>query len=223
MSHIERRTTLPIKLSDLDEERRCSILNAALKEFAIKGYDNASTNIIARESGISKPLMFHYIGSKQELFLYVFDYFSELLNKEYYRMVSYDNPDILERLHQSFMLQLKLLKKHPWVFELNRLNNVTGSEEVNRQLEHRNTNKNTNCFPSLFESMDKSLFRAGLDIEKCKQIIFLSCTGFSSQMLNNIRNSDYDRLDYSAIEKAMDNLFADLKYIFYRNKTETEV
>ena len=38
-------------------QRRDAILNAALKEFALRGYDDASTNVIAREAGISKALI----------------------------------------------------------------------------------------------------------------------------------------------------------------------
>ena len=37
------------KFLSLKPERRNAILNAALKEFARKGYDEASTNVIARK------------------------------------------------------------------------------------------------------------------------------------------------------------------------------
>ncbi|WP_242822971.1 TetR/AcrR family transcriptional regulator [Syntrophobotulus glycolicus] len=47
--------------------RRNAILNAAFKEFAERGFDEASTNVIAKESGISKGLMFHYVNSKKDL------------------------------------------------------------------------------------------------------------------------------------------------------------
>lgn len=64
---------MPIKLLDLEPQRRDAILNAALKEFAVQGYDNASTNVIAKNAGISKALMFHYVSNKQELFFIVYD------------------------------------------------------------------------------------------------------------------------------------------------------
>ncbi len=49
-------------------KRRDTILNTALKEFSSQGYDKASTNVIAKEAGISKALMLHYVDSKKELF-----------------------------------------------------------------------------------------------------------------------------------------------------------
>ena len=51
------------------------------KGISIQGYDNASTNVIAKEAGISKALMFHYVSSKQDLFLAVYDYFSDVMEK----------------------------------------------------------------------------------------------------------------------------------------------
>lgn len=66
---------MPTKLLDLNTERRDAILNSALKEFTLRGFDDASTNVIAKEAGISKALMFHYVSNKQELFLVVYDFF----------------------------------------------------------------------------------------------------------------------------------------------------
>jgi len=86
------------KLLDLNPQRRDAILNAALKEFSSKGYDNASTNVIAKEAGISKALMFHYVSSKQELFLVVYAYFSDLIKNEYVELMNYDEKDIFDRL-----------------------------------------------------------------------------------------------------------------------------
>lgn len=43
------------KLMSLEPVKRNAILNAALMEFAAKGLDKASTNIIAKDAEISKP------------------------------------------------------------------------------------------------------------------------------------------------------------------------
>jgi AcrR family transcriptional regulator len=53
------------------EERRHSVLDAATKEFAAKGYHGTSTEDIARAAGISQPYLFRLFGSKKGLFLAV--------------------------------------------------------------------------------------------------------------------------------------------------------
>lgn len=50
------------------EERRETILQAALVEFAERGFHGASTETIARAAGISQPYVFRLFGTKKELF-----------------------------------------------------------------------------------------------------------------------------------------------------------
>ena len=50
------------------EERREAVLDAALDEFAARGFEGASTQTIARGAGISQPYVFRLFGTKKELF-----------------------------------------------------------------------------------------------------------------------------------------------------------
>lgn len=208
------------KLLDLDPQRRDAILNAALKEFSSQGYDNASTNVIAKEAGISKALMFHYINSKQELFLVVYDYFSDLIKKDYFELINYDDKDIFDRLRQSYLLQIKLSEKYPWILEFNKLSRTTNSNEINKELENRIRKDHSSCHPKLFDKIDEDKFRKGLDIEKCKQFIFWSNIGFTNQLLEDIRNTETNTLNYEIIIKKLDGYFDELKKVFYTSNNE---
>lgn len=53
------------------EEKKAEIIRIALEEFASCGYSGASTNTITKRAGISKGMLFHYFGSKKELFLMI--------------------------------------------------------------------------------------------------------------------------------------------------------
>lgn len=55
----------------LPEEKRALILQVSAEEFIQCGYTGASTNTITRRAGISKGILFHYFGSKKELYLYL--------------------------------------------------------------------------------------------------------------------------------------------------------
>lgn len=50
------------------DERRRQLLEAATELFATHGYDELSMAKIARESGVSKPLLYHYFPTKRQLF-----------------------------------------------------------------------------------------------------------------------------------------------------------
>lgn len=206
-----------IKLLELDTQRRDAILNAALKEFSLRGYDNASTNVIAKEAGISKALMFHYVSSKQELFLVVYDYFSDLMEKEYFGLMNYEEKDIFNKLHQSYILQIALLKKYPWITEFSKLSSITNSEEINKELEKRKTH--SNCYPKLFDDIDTTAFRKELNIEICKQFILWANIGFTNQLLDEIRYSE-KTTNFDTLIKRLDKYFEELKKIFYGSSNE---
>ncbi len=200
------------KLLDLDPQRRDSILNAALKEFSLQGYDNASTNVIAKEAGFSKALMFHYVCSKQELFLFTYDYFNELLNQEYYSKMDYSIKDIFERLRASYLLQIGLMKQYPRILDFNKLSAKTKSDEINKALEQRGSAKKTY---DIFDMIDISKFRTDLDVEKCKQFILWANIGFTNQILDSIRNSKDQKPDYDYIIATLDDYFTELRKVFY--------
>lgn len=204
------------KLLDLEPKRRDAILNAALREFSIQGYDKASTNVIAKKSGISKALMFHYVSSKQELFLIVYDYFSNLMRKEYFDLMNYEEKDLFDRLRQSYLLQLKLFEKYPWIFELNKLMCETNSSEINKELDNRTQKEHLNCYPTLFDDIDESKFRNGLDILQCKQIIYWSNIGFTNQILEEIRKNREYSMESGIYMKKMDDYFEELRKVFYK-------
>lgn len=199
-------------LFDLDIQRRDALLNAALKEFVSCGYDNASTNVIARESGFSKALMFHYVKNKQELFLLTYDYFNELLDKEYYSKMDYSIKDVFERLRASYLIQIELLKRYPWILIFHKLDVETGSNEINAALAERKHRKKTY---EIFNMIDTSRFRSELNPEKCKQFILWANIGFTEQILQGIRNSIEPLPDYDGIVAILNDYLDELRKVFY--------
>lgn len=51
------------------EERRATVLAAAVAEFGRGGLEGTSTEVIAKVAGISQPYLFRLFGSKKDLFL----------------------------------------------------------------------------------------------------------------------------------------------------------
>ena len=207
---------MQLKILNTEPKKRDVILNAALKEFSLKGFDNASTNVIAKEAGISKGLMFHYINSKKDLFLFLYDYCADRINKEYIDLMNFNEKDIFKRLRKSYILQIELLKQHPWIFDFIMMSDMTNSEEINKKLEERVNEKLSQCQKQMFEIVDETKFRSGLNLERCKQIIFWTNVGFTNEILEDIRKSSITELDYDQILTQLDNYLNELKDIFYK-------
>ena len=51
------------------DERRADVLDAALIEFADRGFEGTSTEDIAKRAGISQPYLFRLFGTKKDLYI----------------------------------------------------------------------------------------------------------------------------------------------------------
>ena len=73
---------------NLPEEKRETIMNAAVEEFAEYGLENASTNRIVKNSGIAKGSFYQYFEDKQDVFMYMLD----LIEKKEWEFFKNEHP-----------------------------------------------------------------------------------------------------------------------------------
>ncbi|HHW92837.1 MAG TPA: TetR/AcrR family transcriptional regulator [Firmicutes bacterium] len=204
------------KFLNLDQERRDAILNAALKEFARKGFDKASTNVIAREAGISKPLLFHYVKNKRDFFLFLYDYCLELLEREYFSQIDLEEKDIFERLRQACLLKIKVMEKHPWIFDFTRVAVYTYSEAVREELRKRRKALETSLFKRFYDGIDTAPFRRDLDVEKAKKLIYWAVGGYANQILEQIKNAPAPGFNLEQIRAEFDGYLNELRKAYYK-------
>jgi TetR/AcrR family transcriptional regulator len=212
---IKKEIDMFSKFLSLEPERRNALLNAALKEFAGKGYDDASTNVIAREAGISKPLMFHYVNNKKDFFLFLYDYCLKIIESEYFGRIDLQEKDIFERLRQTCLLKIRVMKKYPWIFDFTRVAVFTDSDAVKDELKKRRSMMEASVFERFYGYIDTSRFRDGLDVEKSKQLIFWAVSGYANQILEQLKSSDVSEFDFEKIRDEFDSYLNELRKAYY--------
>lgn len=189
------------KFLNLEAEKQTKILNAALKEFAQKGYKNASTNEIVKEAGISKGLLFHYFKNKKELFLFLYDYCLETLIKDFYTKVDLGERDIIARLKQFSMVKLKMLEKYPDIMRFVETAYAEDSIEVKNEIESRNSGLTDNNLTKAFEGIDVSKFKEGIDVEKAINIIIWTFEGIGNAEIKRAKLDPSAPIDYLKVFK----------------------
>lgn len=105
------------KFFDLNREKQDRMINAALRIFAENGYRHASTDIIVKEAGISKGLLFHYFTSKMGLFSFLFDYSIRYMLFEYDRLISAKETDYFKIRKEMERAKLNVLRSYPYMNE----------------------------------------------------------------------------------------------------------
>lgn len=101
-----------------DDQRKDRILEAALIEFADKGYKKGSTNTIVREAEVSKGLLFHYYISKKDLYILLYKHAVESINQEILASVNMADKDVLDRLEQATAAKVETYNNHPLFVKL---------------------------------------------------------------------------------------------------------
>ena len=74
------------------EMRRAQLLEAAIRNFAAKGYHATTMDTIAEESGLSKGSLYRFFNSKDDLLLAIFDGFEAEMNQRWDRWNTGEDP-----------------------------------------------------------------------------------------------------------------------------------
>ncbi len=103
------------KFFDVKKDKQDAIINAALKTFALKGYKDASTDVIVKEAGISKGLLFHYFTSKQGLYDFICDYSTKYMTLELTRTVKKSEKDLFTLMSQVSQGRVRVMRNYPFM------------------------------------------------------------------------------------------------------------
>ena len=204
------------KFLNLDSEKQDRILNAALKEFTQKGYDNASTNEIVKGANISKGLLFHYFKNKKELYFFLYNHFVEIIMNEMFAELDLSERDIFARIKNIIYLKSQLMKKYPEIFNFMMAVQMEGSKEDNNDLNQSNSELLRTNSAKLFDGIDTTQFKEGLDVQRTINIILWTLEGFSNQTLEKARFLNDANNDFSEAFAEVDIYIEMLKKSFYQ-------
>lgn len=104
------------KFFDLKQDKQDRMVNAALKIFAINGYNHASTDDIVKEAHISKGLLFHYFDSKIGVYSFIFDYAVRYISLEISSAVDPSETSFFEIVRQMEAAKMQVLKSYPYMY-----------------------------------------------------------------------------------------------------------
>jgi len=97
----------------LSEDKRRTILNSAFSCFAKDGFKKTAISEIAGLANISKASLFHYFGTKKNLYFYLFHFAcQEILAKS-----NKGSEDFFKCVEISIRLKMDVTDKYPGMFE----------------------------------------------------------------------------------------------------------
>lgn len=103
------------KFFDLAREKQDRMINGAIEVFAKNGYKHASTDDMVKAVGISKGLWFHYFGSKEGIYVFVYDYSVKCMLLELSTVVNEKEKDYFALIRQIALTMTKVIKNYPYM------------------------------------------------------------------------------------------------------------
>lgn len=218
------------KFRALDEEKRTRIINAAMNEF-VHGYVAAKTDEIVREAGISKGLLFHYFGTKENLYDFLIEYAIEIVKTEYVDLINTRQPDLLESVWQMSLLKYDLSKRFPMIFDFLTSTYLDTRHTLNPEQAahlHRFLEIRGRVLAEILAHCDTSLFREGVDPLKAMEIIDWTLTGCAEAMASKMIQAEGSfsavgeaaRADYDYYLEEFKMYLDIFRRCFYKEKEE---
>ncbi|NLJ60056.1 MAG: TetR/AcrR family transcriptional regulator [Firmicutes bacterium] len=180
----------------MDEEKRQRIIEAGIEEFG-KGYALASTNEIVRKAGVSKGLLFHYFGSKKNLFLEVFKEATVKLQERLLSSHEADQEnmagDIFHLLTRLALIKLRLFQDEPALYQFLATAIQDSPDEIRQELQVFIDSAAEYGIGRLLDGIELSDLRPDVDPVKAIKLIQLVMDGFQQDYL---RRKDLASLDW---------------------------
>lgn len=167
---------------DLNREKQDRMINAALRIFAQNGYRHASTDVIVREAGISKGLLFHYFTSKIGLFSFLFDYSVKYMLFEYDRLISPKETDYFIIRRDLEKAKLNVLRSYPYMSEFIEKSLQEDQLDINEMIE---TSKNTylDTLAKYYAQGSRDFLREDISANRLDAIIRYTVDGLTKDQI----------------------------------------
>ena len=189
----------------ISEEKRQKIITACLQEFADKGYNNASTNNIVKNAEISKGLLFHYFGSKKNLYLHLLDIAIDIFIQRFYQYDENPSGDIFERLIARSAIKLKLTHEEPLMSKLVMEAFIDTPADMLPEIAARYQKIYKENMPIITQNIDFSLFREDIEPKKAIEFMMLFFDASYNKYVNQFKGKSLSVSDEAIDEMVKEN------------------
>ena len=187
-------------LDKMSPDKKVRLINAAMKEFGENRFDKASTNVIVKEAGISKGLLYHYFSTKEELYNYIFDYAVKAVALPIAEQIGLEDRDIIRRIERITKLKMKILNEIPALLDFSKTMYAgMDYEEIKKSVEKYNPIPLDMYYS---HNIDSTLFKEGVDVA-----IAIKTIQYTLERLGEI----YRIQRNMGIEPNMDHIFREVE------------
>jgi AcrR family transcriptional regulator len=200
------------KFLNLPEEKQNDIINAGLNAFGTNGYKKTSIRDIANAAGISKSMVFHYFGTKKDLYLFLAQYSGNFLMNEIEKHFNEGETDFFERIRLTAEIEVSIIRKHPAILSFLKSIYFETDEEVMEDIKAILSQGDAFRWHIALDGIDAFKFKEGID----PNLVVKMLTWFAEGYMNQI--GDKAQMNIDDINKEFSLCLNMLKQNFYKGE-----
>lgn len=201
-------------------EKQEKIINAAFVEFCEKGYEQASTNLIAKEAGIGKGTLFYYFKTKQSLFHYLIEKAFTIAQEEYLNKINFAYTDFFERIKQTTELKWQVYQHYPHALKFLAFAMMHADEtELSEELSVKRKEAEAKWAGVLTQNIDFSKFREDIPKETAFNFIRWTVEGYRQELEARMKQQQFETMDNQDMRPYYEEFYGyldTLKRIYYK-------
>lgn len=200
-------------LAHMEPEKKLRLINSAMKEFGENRFDKASTNVIVKDAGISKGLLYYYFKSKEELFEYLIAFSMTLVGERIAEDTDWDKGDLFERIVEIAKVKMKIMEQYPYLVSFSK--NMYEGKSINDIKKLVETYIPNIYVKAYTYNIDYSLFREGVDVARVVKMFELFLNGYSEELITKLKQVD-DGFDIKEVFGELNAYLKIYKEAFYK-------
>lgn len=187
-----------------ETEKHTLILNAAATLFAKYGYKKTTVDEIVAMAGISKGLFYHYYPNKKQLYLYIYDLYTNALSQSVKKEADTSSTDFFERLQQVSHLRIAFIRQYPDLWNFLYSAYYEEDPQVADDIKEKNRQLIEESYSGTASNIDWSKLRKGISPDTALNAVTWLAEGFVREI--NRREKTFDEAGYLEFDKYIELL-----------------
>lgn len=199
---------------DIENPKVKQIIDAAYAEFVKYGKEKASLNHILKQANISKGVFYHYFQNKEELYAFLVEWTIEIYQRDLQGLEIFSLRDIIDRIMETIRIKVEVTNQYPYLYEFVKV--IDGKEK--QQLSEAYAKQYAEYLNRyLYENIDMSLLKAGVDYMTFFQMVNYSLTLATEKYLEANKREDM-QIIWTDLEKELEKYTTLLRFGYYEGE-----
>ena len=204
---------------NLSQTAQKTILDSAYQVFTDTPYEQASTNTLVKNAGISKGKLFYYFKDKRTLFHYLVERALEHLQTHYIDQLTFFETDFLKRYIRVAQIEQRAYEKEPHLFAFLSYVHLHESHRLTPEMLAFIEHTQQRMKEALKEGVDVSLFREDLEPTHVMQLLEYSLKGYELDLIETFKQTKIQSVELLPHYQAFEDFIKTLRKIYYKEET----